>query len=134
MSIPSSRWPYGPAHEQPPRDWIPNRSLSTATTKLWWRYRPSWRIVNDTIDSRGSVGLPRTWISGTVEPRRDRPLDEVLLAPADRVDADRLLELEHEPRPDRLDDRGRAALLAVLRVVEVDVLERVDVGDGAAAR
>jgi hypothetical protein len=27
----SSRWPYGPAQEQPPRAWIPNRSLSTAT-------------------------------------------------------------------------------------------------------
>ena len=23
-----------PAHEQPPRDWMPNRSLSSATTKL----------------------------------------------------------------------------------------------------
>ena len=50
------------------------------------------------------------------------------------VDADRLLELEDEPGPDRLDDRRRAALLAMLGVVEVDVLERVDVGDGAAAR
>ena len=47
---------------------------------------------------------------------------------------DRLLELEHEARPDRLDDRGRAAFLAMLGVVEVDVLGRVDVGDGAAAR
>ena len=27
----SSRCPYGPAHEQPPRAWMPNRSLSTAT-------------------------------------------------------------------------------------------------------
>ena len=27
----------GPAHEQPPRDWMPNRSLSRATTKLWCR-------------------------------------------------------------------------------------------------
>ena len=36
-SMPSSRCPYGPAQEQPPRDWMPNRSLSTATTKLWCR-------------------------------------------------------------------------------------------------
>ena len=31
-SMPNSRCPYGPAQEQPPRDWIPNRSLSNATT------------------------------------------------------------------------------------------------------
>ena len=37
MSMPSSRCPYGPAHEQPPRAWIPNRSFSSATTKLWCR-------------------------------------------------------------------------------------------------
>ena len=49
------------------------------------------------------------------------------------VHADRVLELEHEPGADRLDDRGRAALLAVLDVGQVDVLERVDVGDRAAA-
>ena len=36
-SMPSRRWPYGPAHEQPPRAWMPNRSLSSATTKLWCR-------------------------------------------------------------------------------------------------
>ena len=47
--------------------------------------------------------------------------------------ADGLLEPEDEAGPDRLDDRRRAALLAVLDVVEVDVLGRVDVGDGAAA-
>jgi hypothetical protein len=29
--------PVGPAHEQPPRDWMPNRSLRSATTKLWCR-------------------------------------------------------------------------------------------------
>ena len=46
----------------------------------------------------------------------------------------RRLEGEDEARPDRLDDRRRAALLAMLDVVEVDVLGRVDVGDRAAAR
>jgi hypothetical protein len=34
----SSRCPYGPAQEHPPRAWMPNRSLSSATTKLWCRY------------------------------------------------------------------------------------------------
>ena len=48
--------------------------------------------------------------------------------------ADPFLELERETRPDRLDDRRRPALLAVLRVGEVDVLERVDVDDRPAAR
>ena len=38
------------------------------------------------------------------------------------------------PGPDRLDDRRRPALLAVLDVGQVDVLERVDVLDRAAAR
>ena len=47
--------------------------------------------------------------------------------------ADRVLELEDEAGADRLDDRGRPALLAVGRVGEVVVLERVDVGDRAAA-
>ena len=49
------------------------------------------------------------------------------------VDADRLLEAEHEPGADRLDDRRRAALLAVRGIGEVPVLERVHVRDGAAA-
>ena len=34
MSMPSRRCPYGPAHEQPPRAWIPKRSFRSATTKL----------------------------------------------------------------------------------------------------
>ena len=97
MSMPSSRWPYGPAHEQPPRDWIPKRSLRSATTKLWWRYRPSWRIVNDTIDSRGSAGLPRIPIDGSAAQAAIARPDERLLALADRLAADALLELEREP-------------------------------------
>ena len=47
--------------------------------------------------------------------------------------ADRGLQLEDQPGADRLDDRGRAALLAVLRVVVVAVLDRVDVHHRAAA-
>ena len=61
-------------------------------------------------------------------------VDEGLLERADGLAADALLELEREPRPDRLDDGRRPALLAVLRVGEVDVLERVHVDDRAAAR
>src|SRR5436190_7856326 len=67
-------------------------------------------------------------------PGGHRALNEVLLVATDRLDTDRLLQVEHEPGPDRLDDRGRAALFAVLRVGQIDMLEWVDVGNGAAAR
>ena len=72
-------------------------------------------------------------MAGSSRQRGDRPAQEVLLVGADDLDADRLLELEHQAGPDRLDDRRGAALLAVDRVVEVAVLGRVDVGDRAAA-
>jgi hypothetical protein len=55
------------------------------------------------------------------------------LAIADRLGADRLLELEHQPGADRLDDRRRAALLAVHRIGEVAVLGLVDVRHRTAA-
>ena len=54
-------------------------------------------------------------------PRVERAADEVVLAPPDLLGADRLLEREHEPGADRLDDRGRAALLADLRLRVVRV-------------
>ena len=44
------------------------------------------------------------------------------------------LEPEHQARADRLHDGGRAALLAVLDVGQVDVLDGVDVRDRPAAR
>jgi hypothetical protein len=46
----------------------------------------------------------------------------VLLVGADHVDAHRLLQLEDQPGPDRLDDGESAALLALNRVVEVPTL------------
>src|SRR5690606_41484180 len=55
-----------------------------------------------------------------------------LFRSADHVDADGVLELEHQAGADRLDDRGGAALLAVRRICEVQVLLRVDVRDGPA--
>ena len=45
-----------------------------------------------------------------------RAPQEVLLVRADDLDADRLLELEHQPGADRFDDRRGAALLALRRV------------------
>src|SRR5450759_240559 len=49
------------------------------------------------------------------------------------VHGHRLLQLEHQPCTDRLDDGRGAALFALGRVVEVAVLTGVDVGNGAAA-
>src|SRR5690606_8448667 len=71
---------------------------------------------------------------GALLPARDRAVDEALLARADRLRAHRFLELKHEPRADRLEDRGRSALFAVLWIVEVAVLDRVHVRDRAAPR
>ena len=45
-------------------------------------------------------------------PRGERAAGEGALAPPDLLRADRLLEREHEPGADRLDDRRRARLLA----------------------
>ncbi len=55
------------------------------------------------------------------------------LAGPDDVRADGLLELKDQAGPDRLDDGGCAALLAVRWVRQVAVLDLVDVGDGSAA-
>ena len=56
-----------------------------------------------------------------------------MLAAADLIAPDRLLEREHESGADRLDDRRRAALLADLRVGMVRVPARRDERDGATA-
>ena len=65
----SSRCPYGPAQEHPPRAWMPNRSLSSATTKLWCRYRAPWRMRNEMMDSRAAWWLPRTSMPGLAAQR-----------------------------------------------------------------
>ena len=70
---------------------------------------------------------------GVVTPRRDGALNHVGLEPFDDVTTDRALELEHQPRTDRLDDRRCARLFAVLDVVDVLVLIGVDESHGAAA-
>ncbi len=70
---------------------------------------------------------------GLAAQRRSARRMKPFLAGLDGVGADRLLELEDQAGPDRLDDRRGAALLALHRVVEVAVLGRVDEGDRAAA-
>src|SRR4029450_8124580 len=65
-------------------------------------------------------------------PAIDGAPPEVLPVCPGHVDADRVLELEHETRADRLDDGGRSGLLSVLRVLEVAMLARVHVRDDAS--
>ena len=59
---------------------------------------------------------------------------KLVLAVADLVAADLLLQREHEPGTDRLDDAGRATLLADGGVGVVDVFGRADEQDRSAAR
>ena len=103
---------YGPAQKQPLRAWIPNRSLSTATTKFECSSPRGWRRLSDTIASRSSSGLPRISMFGLLPQDASARRANAALAPADLLGADRLLEREHEPGADRLDDRRRARLLA----------------------
>ena len=125
-SMPSRRWPYGPAQEQPPRDWMPNRSLRSATTKLWCRYRPSRRAHDERDDREPSRrrGCPGSRCSGcsstTSIARRMKDSSRSRIASSPTAS----FELEHEAGADRLDDRRRAALLAMLDVGQVAVFRR----------
>jgi hypothetical protein len=73
--------------------------------------------TKDTIDSRSRSRLPRISMPGSP---RQASTARAGSAPrlADRLDPDGLLELEDQAGPDRLDDRRRAALLAMGRVGE----------------
>jgi hypothetical protein len=83
--------------------------------------QPPRVVVAEDLD----LGPPRT----SARP----PLDERVLEGADRVGADGLLELEHEPGADRLDDGRGARPLRGARGRRVHVLAAAHVGDGAAA-
>jgi hypothetical protein len=92
--------------------------------------------VDQEGDDRQAVGVEVAEdLDGRVgAPRRDRPAHEIGLALDHDPGADRLLELEDQPGPDRLDDRRRAALLAVVEVGKVVLAGGVDVADGPSAR
>ena len=107
---------YGPAQKQPLRAWMPNRSLSTATTKFACSRPAAWRRPNETIARRSSSVLPRISICGFAPHDAQRAAREVVLAAADLLAADRVLERERQPGADRLDDRRGPALLADLRI------------------
>ena len=78
--------------------------------------------------------MPRISICGLRLQRLERAAGEVVLAAADLLRADGLLEREHEPGADRLDDRRRAALLADRGLGVVGLPGRADEQDRAAAR
>src|SRR5262245_51266756 len=92
-------------------------------------------MTDDEGDDRESL-LPAVAEDLDVRMRRpslDRSVNERLLPLADRLDADLLLQLEHEARTNRLEDGRRAAFLAVLGISEVDVLLGIHVRDRSAA-
>ncbi len=94
----------------------------------------AWAAYDEGHDRQPvGVEVPEDLQVGVLPPRRDRALEKGVLAGPDQVGADGGLELEDQPGPDGLDDGGRPALLALLRVGQVAVLGRVDVGDGASA-
>ena len=66
-------------------------------------------------------------------PVGNSPAEQLLFAGPDGVDSYGLLELEYQARPDRLDDRWGACFFTMHRIVKVDVLFRVDVGDSPTA-
>ena len=70
---------------------------------------------------------------GLPDQRAHGAFPEPFLAGLDHLGADGLLEREHQPGPDGLDDGRGAALFPGDRVVEVAVPDRVDERDGAAA-
>ncbi len=71
---------------------------------------------------------------GVRRPGGDGAFDVGALELLDVRRADRLLQAEHEPGADRLDDRRRAALLAVGGIGQVGVAGGADVRHRAAAR
>ena len=99
-------WPYGPAHEQPPRAGC-RTGRSAAPPRSCGAGSAPGRPNHERHDRQPSaVRLPSTR-SSTRPTDAASPAPGTLLGSADRVDADRLLELEHQPGPDRLDDRRR---------------------------
>ena len=93
-------------------------------------------VTHDERDDRetfGRVGAENLDVRVGV-PARDCSPDEPFLAAPDRLDSYGLLELEDESGANRLDDRRRPALLAMLDLRQVDVLGRVYIEDRPAAR
>ena len=99
-SIPYSRCRYGPAQKQPLRAWIPNRSLSTATTNS-----RAAGAHDDAAPATRSAGAPLRYCRGSrcsgSRPRPQRTPGQVVLAAADLLGAD--LSLSANTNPARID-------------------------------
>ena len=91
-------------------------------------------MPSDTIASRSSVRVAEDPQVRVLTPRRERAPRERVLAPMDLVGADRLLEREHQPGTDRLDDRRRARLLPHRRLGVIALSRGADPHDRPAAR
>ena len=105
---------------------MPNRSLSSATTKFACSMPPGCRRPNEMIGRRSGSGLPRISIRGLAATRPARGGRGRARGGGSPRCRPGLLEREHEPGANRLDDRRRAALLADLRVRVVGVRGRAD--------
>ena len=79
------------------------------------------------------IGVTENLDIGPAAPALDGATDERRLTAADLGGADRLLQLEHQARANRIHDGRRAPLFPVLDVGQVHVLCGVDVGDRPAA-
>ena len=112
---------------------MPNRSLRTATTKFACS-RPTRVAQAERHDGQAlELGVAEDLDLRVGRPRAQRAPGEVVLAPADLVGADGVLEREGEARAHGLHDGGRAALLADRRVGVVGVPGRADEEDRPAA-
>ena len=132
--MPSSRWPYGPGTGAAAPGLDAEQVVEQCHDQVVMQV--SAAVPDGEADDRQAPGVPvaQDVDAGHALPTLDGPPDERALAGRDGRLADLLLELEREAGPDGADDVGRAGLLAMLRVGQVDVLVGVDVRDRAAAR
>ena len=129
----SSRCPYGPAQEQPPRAWMPNRSLSTRDHEVMVQETLAVPDPERDDGQPGRLAAAEDLDSRAAGPAAQHVLPQLLLTGGDQIGANGLLQRHGQAGPDGLDDCGRAALLAGDRVVEITVADRVHERHGAAA-
>ena len=130
----SSRWPYGPRARAAASGLDAEEVVEHRDDVVVVEVVPAGRPHHEADDGEPPrLEVAEDLDAGLVLPGGHRALEQRLLVGLDGLRADGGLELEDQPGTDRLDDAGGAALLAVLRVVVVAVLDRVDVHDRAAA-
>ena len=120
--------------EAPLRVWIPNRSLSNATTKFECSSPRGWRTPSVTIASRSSSGLPRIRTFGLAA--QDASARRAKARSRRRISSVPTASLSANTSPARIDSTiaGVPPLLADLRVWVVPCSGRADEQDRPAAR